>query len=178
MARRLFFALWPSPGLQRDIAASAATLIRNAGVTGRPARTEGLHLTLLFLGQVAPEAEPALYEAASGAAAPGFSLRLDRLDSFAKARVLWLGCREVPLALGLLARQLRERVAAAGIEFDRKPLVPHVTVMRDIDRIPPPAALAPLAWAVDGFALVESTAASRYHVVSHWPAQDGAADLH
>lgn len=171
--RRLFFALWPSPGLQREIAASAATLARKAGVTGRTPRTEGLHLTVLFLGQVKPEAEVSLYEAAAGVVTPGFSLTLDRMDSFAKAKVLWLGCREAPGALGLLARALRERVAAAGIEFDRKPLVPHVTVMRDIDRPPQPSALAPLAWAVDGFALVESAAGSRYHVVSHWPLQNG-----
>jgi len=163
MARRLFFALWPSPGLQRDIAAAAAAQIRNAGVTGRVARTEGLHLTLLFLGQVS---------------VPAFSLSLDYVDSFAKARVLWLGPRKAPEALGLLARALRERMTAAGIEFDRKPLVPHVTVMRDLSRAPKPTALAPLAWAVDGFALVESAPGSRYHVVSHWPLQNGPSAIY
>ena len=139
---------------------------------------EGLHLTLLFLGEVPEEREPALLEAASQVVPAPFSVSLDVVDSFARAKVLWVGCRETPAALGTLARQIRERVAAAGFEFDRKPLVPHVTVMRDLVRPPLPVAIAPLRWDVRGFALVHSAPGSRYHVVSHWPVQDGAADLY
>src|SRR5437868_4272998 len=98
-------------------------------------------MTLLFLGQVAAEREPALLEAAGQVQFAPFSLKLDVLDSFARAKVLWVGCRAAPPALGELARQLRELVGAAGFEFDRKPLVPHVTVMCDLARPPLPVAI-------------------------------------
>lgn len=170
-ARRLFFALWPEPGLQRTAAATAASAAQAAGVRGRTVAPDGMHLTLLFLGSVASADEPRLHDIAAAIVAEAFELRLDRVDCFAKARVLWLGCRNTPDALGALARKLREGVAAAGIEFDRKPLVPHLTCLRDIDRPLTPVAIAPLAWKVDRFALVHSAAGSRYHVVSHWGLQ-------
>jgi 2'-5' RNA ligase len=167
-ARRLFFALWPQPGLQRTIAQATALTAEAAQVQGRLVRTEGLHMTLLFLGEVADGREEALKAAAAEVRFTPFSLKLDVVDSFARAKVLWLGCRETPDALGDLARQLRERVSSAGFEFDRKPLVPHVTVMRDINRGPIPVAIPPIAWTVAGFSLVHSAPGSRYHVVSHW----------
>lgn len=169
-ARRLFFALWPAPELQRTIMQAGTRAAQAARIEGRAVRIEGLHMTVLFVGPVAAEREAALHAAADAVRITSFSLSLDVVGSFDGARVLWVGCRSVPAALGDLARQLRERVAAAGFEFDRKPLVPHVTVMRDIARGPAPTAIAPIAWEVDTLALVHSAPGSRYHLVSQWPA--------
>jgi hypothetical protein len=52
--RRMFFALWPEPPLQAAMAAAGGAVARNRNLGGRDIPPERLHLTLLFLGDVAP----------------------------------------------------------------------------------------------------------------------------
>ena len=166
--RRLFFALWPDPVLKAAIAGAARTPAR--AVTGRRVRDENLHLTVLFLGAVAAEAEARLVQAAARVRAPAFELVLDRVGSFFRARVLWVGASQAPAPLGELRRQLEAAAAGAGAKFDAKPLVPHVTCYRDVRQNLDPAPVEPLRWPVRSFALVLS-AGGQYHVVSQWPLQ-------
>lgn len=167
-ARRLFFALWPDPVLKAAIAFAARTPAR--AVSGRRVRDEFLHLTLLFLGEVAADAEARLAAAAQDVRAPPFEIVLDRVGGFFRARVLWIGPSQAPAALGELRRQLEAAAGTAGVAFDAKPLVPHVTCYRDVRRALEPAPIEPLRWAVRDFALVHS-AGGQYHVVSQWPLQ-------
>ena len=46
--------------------------------------------------------------------------------------------------------------------------VPHVTFLRDAVRELPATPIAPLAWRVRGFALVESHPGQAYRTVHHW----------
>jgi 2'-5' RNA ligase len=48
---RLFFACWPDAALQEQLAQLGRQLQRQSG--GKPSRRENLHLTLVFLGDVA-----------------------------------------------------------------------------------------------------------------------------
>ena len=111
------------------------------------ARAEGLHLTLAFLGArpeggIAPLAD-LLAEVASHHAS--FLLRTAALGGFPSlghARILWLGVAEEP-RLTSLAGDLRRRLEGAGIPFDAKPFVPHLTLARmktpsDLRRLPSP----------------------------------------
>ncbi len=166
--RRLFFALWPDPVLKAAIAGAARTPAR--AVSGRRVRDENLHLTVLFLGAVAAEPEARLLQAAGSVRAPAFELVLDRVGSFFRARVLWVGASQAPAPLGELRRQLEAAAAGAGVKFDAKPLVPHVTCYRDVRRALEPVPVEPLRWPVRSFALVLS-AGGQYHVVSQWPLQ-------
>jgi 2'-5' RNA ligase len=166
--RRLFFALWPDPVLKAAIAFAARTPAR--AVAGRRVRDESLHLTLLFLGEVAADAEARLVQAAAGVRAAPFELVLDRVGSFFRSRALWVGPGQVPAQLGELRRQLETAAGAAAVPFDPKPLVPHVTCYRDVRRALDPAPIEPLRWPVRAFALVHS-AGGQYHVVSQWPLQ-------
>lgn len=186
-ARRLFFALWPDPVLKAAIAGAARTPAR--AVSGRRVRDEHLHLTLLFLGNVDAAAEARLAEAAAAVRADAFDLALDRVGSFFRARVLWVGPSQAPPALGELRRQLEAAATQAGVPFDPKPLVPHLTCYRDVRKALEPAAIEPLRWPVRAFALVHSAGgppaslttdegrrhlrmARQYHVVSQWPLQN------
>lgn len=164
--RRLFFALWPDPVLKAAIAGAARTPARPHG--GRRVRDESLHLTLLFLGEVAADAEARLAAAAATVRTPAFDLVLDRVGSFFRSRALWIGPGEVPAALPALRAALEAVARQAGVSFDPKPLVPHVTCYRDVRVALEPAPVAPLRWPVRGFALVHS-AGGQYHVVSQWP---------
>jgi RNA 2',3'-cyclic 3'-phosphodiesterase len=100
-----------------------------------------------------------------------FTLVLDRVGGFPRARVLWVGPRQAPPALTALHRELREGLGA--LVPDRRPLAPHLTCYRDASAPLPIAPIPPIPWAVDRFVLVHSEprASGRYHVVSQWPAQ-------
>lgn len=169
--RRLFLALWPAPALARSITAAIAGVARNRGISGRAVPAAQAHLTLLFLGPVAAAAEARLVEAAAAIRVPRFELVLDQVGCFYRSRVLWAGPQYIPPPLLDLWEQLRGAAEAAGAGQDYKPLVPHVTGLRDIrDRIRP-VPIAPLRWAVADFALVHSID-QQYHVVSQWPLQN------
>jgi 2'-5' RNA ligase len=184
-ARRLFFALWPDPVLKAAIAGAARNPAR--GVSGRRVRDENLHLTVLFLGALAADAEARLAQAAAGVRVAPFELVLDRVGCFFRAGVLWVGPGRVPPALFELRGQLEGVARGAGVAFDPKPLVPHVTCYRDLKKgthtfskagSPPGKGVRPLfeplRWPVRDFALVHS-AGGQYHVVSQWPLQNASA---
>lgn len=170
----MFFALWPDPALQARMAATAKAVASNRAIGGRDLATEGLHLTLLFLGDIAPDAEKRLVTAAGRVKARPFDLTLDQAGCFFRSKVFWLGPRTVPRKLTELAQALQAAMAGVGLAPDYKELVPHVTYLRDIRHVIRPAAVDPIIWPVRQFALVHS-AGGEYHVVSQWPLQNASA---
>ena len=169
-ARRLFFALWPGAALQAEMAATAERIARTRDIGGRSTAAERLHLTLLFLGEVPPDAEKRLLAAAGRIAAPPFDLTLDQAGCFFRSKAFWLGPRTVPRKLTELASALHAAMAGVGLAPDRKELVPHVTCRRDIRHVIRPVPVDPVVWPAREFVLVHS-AAGQYHVVSQWPLQ-------
>jgi len=192
--RRVFVALVLPPALGEELARLARAALGEEGIERRYRlpRAAGLHLTLLFLGDLAPAAldglVPALRAGIAGRRAP--RLVLDRAGTFperGRARVLWVGAREEAGAGGRLAA-LHEAVlgAAEGAGFDAgeergRPFHPHVTVARPrVDRrgrgasVPEAfRALAPgLVWRPVAAALVESlrgAGPARYAVLHEFP---------
>ena len=120
---RLFTAIQPSPGFRAALEDLQQRLLE-AGVTGKYREPDGLHLTLAFIGEW-PEDITELLPAVR----KPFSVTLSHLGIFPEANVLWAGvepCEE----LDLLAKQVRHRLADAGIPFDRKSFSPHITLAR------------------------------------------------
>jgi 2'-5' RNA ligase len=118
-----------------------------------------LHLTLAFLGDTDPAARDAAIAAAGDVGVVPFEFVIDRSGFFRQGRergVLWAG-GGAPAALEALASDLRARLAATGVPFDRKAFVPHVTLLRGARAPLAPIAIAPIVWRVRDFALVAST---------------------
>lgn len=133
--------LLPS-AIRADLTRATAALRALEGV--RPVRTEQLHLTLRFIGEVDRGLEAPLARAISDAteAQPRFPIRLGGAGAFPserRARVLWVGVEEAP-ALAALQRSVEEAVVRVGVAPDPRPFRPHVTVGR-IRRPPPPVGL-------------------------------------
>jgi 2'-5' RNA ligase len=111
---------------------------------------EGLHLTLKFFGEVAPDRLDVIEEAvrfAAGGTGP-LDLRLDGLGAFpstVRPRVLWVGV-DGPPALELLYDRLERGGEAIGFPPEGSPFRPHVTLgrVREGHRLP--------ADGLDGFA--------------------------
>ncbi len=163
---RLFLALWPDERVRRDLSA-----VRDAWPwpprTGR-VPSASLHLTLHFLGDVPRRGLPELVAGLDVPAAP-FDLRLDRA-------ALWPGGiaviepGTVPAPLLVLHTTLGDALTALGVPLERRPYRPHVTLARRARGAVPPGAAADVAWAVRGYALIESGAGARggYGVVHAW----------
>lgn len=128
---RSFIALEPPALLQEDVAALARQL--KASVRGRFTPRENFHVTLAFLDDVTErelaDAMGVLDEAASRF--DPVKLAPDGLGKFGRANdaTLWLGFMQDP-ALMELAAFVRARLDDAGVGFDAKPFLPHLTIAR------------------------------------------------
>lgn len=170
---RLFYALWPPPTLAHALAERAARLHGACG--GRRMRTETLHLTLAFLGEVDMARLAALEDvgARAAGAAPRFRLTIDAAGYWAHNRIVWIGCRATPAPLGELVGRLREALQADGFRVEARAFVAHLTVLRNA-RCPasPEAPAPPLEWPVEELRLVRSQlapAGAGYSVQARWP---------
>ena len=169
---RLFYALVPDSGVRHALAELARNVARETG--GRAARAENLHLTLAFLGHVAPERFGELANiglAAAEAAAP-FLLTLDALGVFRDAGVAWAGPQAIPAGLRQIFEALRAALQHADLPTERRGFNPHVTLARRCHRGLSTPAMAPLAWHVDSIALMASETlpeGARYRELASWP---------
>ncbi len=121
---RLFVAIELSEEMKKSLEDIQGRL-RRMGIRGNYTRPENLHLTLAFIGDY-PEPDRVL-EAMGALSFPPVELRLRGLGSFGE--LWWAGLEESGELYGLV-RQLRHALAQAGIPFDRKKFLPHITLVR------------------------------------------------
>jgi 2'-5' RNA ligase len=98
-------------------------------------RTEKLHLTLKFLGNVEESRIPALSLAAERAVSAFSPFTLTVADAGAfpphgQPRVLWLGISDSSNTLARLQQALEDECAAAGFKREQRPFHPHITIAR------------------------------------------------
>ncbi len=97
-------------------------------------RTEHLHLTLRFLGDVEDARVPAVQEAvAAPLAAAGFDLSFEGLGMFPPAgrpRVVWLGVKDGRSELEALYREVEDRLRLAAVPPEPRPFQAHLTLGR------------------------------------------------
>jgi 2'-5' RNA ligase len=171
-ARRLFFALWPGPDALTMASAAVHRLVTPG--TGRTQRSDQLHLTLEFLGDVPERRLVSVLdagEAVAGSATP-FEIVLDRLEHWRRPQVLCLTASVVPEPLVALVRSLRTALSARGFDPEDRPFRPHLTLARKVRLAPPAEAVEPLRWAANEYSLVESVTSREgphYERLSIWP---------
>jgi 2'-5' RNA ligase len=185
---RLFVALELSTeahqaasGIQRALRQTEAAQAIDAGWS----RPEGLHLTLYFLGSVAPDRLPAIEAslASIAAAQKPFRLGLTGAGSFSKRgspQILWLGIGGSPAELAALRGAVFDALAALGFKPSPEEFTPHVTLLRlkrprggrallaALSRIPLPSVPN---WQVGELVLFESRSSpsgSTYHPVARF----------
>lgn len=96
---------------------------------------ESVHITLKFLGYVAPERIVAIEEALRRVAENqrAFTLALDGLGvfpSFTKPRVIWVGVKGDLERLASLQTQVEVALANLGFPGEKRPFSPHLTLAR------------------------------------------------
>ena len=167
---RLFFAVWPTPEVQRALGEIARGAQHTCG--GRAVPHSNIHLTLVFLGNLPRDCIAILEAVALKVQGHRFTLKVDRLEYWRHNRILWAGTRDTPEALQVLVTRLQDALAGADLKFDRRPYVPHITLLRNARQAPAEDRCPEIAWPVDSFALMESAPRERgreYRILRSWP---------
>lgn len=159
---RLFTAFELPPDVRDAVTRVQADLRTLPFRRWQPAET--LHLTVHFLGEVAPARLPQLEEALrDGTRGFGaFPLQLAGLGGFPSLkhpRTLWLGVGGERDRLLALEAALRPRVIQAGIPLEARRYTPHITLARNpLGEVPlPQLSPPPLGWTASELVLFQST---------------------
>ncbi len=131
-ALRCFLAIDVGDGIRRALTETIRSF-RSTSADVRWVREEGLHLTLAFLGSVAPEALPPIERAAARSVAPSAPIELTvrGVGGFprrGRPRVLWAGVAGA--GLGALAEALSVGLEPLGFAPEKREFRPHVTLGR------------------------------------------------
>lgn len=173
---RVFFALWPDSALRARLHAESLRLHRLLG--GRPTRPETLHLTLVFVGEVANSRLEELAGVAEAVKCPSFEMLFDQEACWRHNHIAHLGASRPPQALTGLVGQLSANLKAAEIDFDVRPFSPHITLVRKADcaKFAPEGkenpAREPVRWSARDFVLVKSSLHAKgacYERLGRWP---------
>lgn len=166
---RLFFALWPDDATRDALHRTGKWLHRHWG--GRRMKADTLHMTLAFLGSTPVSALETLVAEVDRVEAAGFDLALDEPGYWPQNRIGWFGPSRPPDRLGELVNAVAAAVRAAGVPFDARPHVPHVTLLRNSAGGAAPRCEA-VHWPVADYVLVASVPGAeraRYTVLRRWP---------
>jgi 2'-5' RNA ligase len=167
---RMFYALWPDPGVRALITDAAAALTLSGAA--RPVPPESYHLTLAFVGEVPSSSLALLQQIGRSQREAACTIRLDAYEHWRESRVAVAVARETPQALIALALRLR---AALQDRQPEPPLRTHVTLARKVAQAPVLQAMSPIYWSAKAFCLVRSDtrgAHAVYTVVDTWPLLD------
>jgi len=145
MAKIRTFICIELPDEIRQRLAQLQTELRRYGADVRWVRTESIHLTLKFLGDVDERSINDIAKATENACkdiAP-FSISVHQTDMFPNSRrprVLWVGVEEPEGKLELLHGKLEEELVQLGFPKEDRRFSPHLTIGRvksakDIDRV-------------------------------------------
>lgn len=133
---RLFVAIDLAPELKAVVDELMAEL-RRARVRSTPGwvRSENLHFTMQFLGEVEESRLAAIEAAVAGVAAgqPPFDVELAGWGVFPnrqRPRVLWLGCAEPVAPMVRLADAVARALEPLGFPRETRPFHPHLTLAR------------------------------------------------
>ena len=124
---RLFVAVQLSNELKKSITGTLHDL-KTAGVKGSYVPVQNLHLTMAFIGEVKDARD--VKAALAGVSIKPFRLSLSELGVFGD--LLWVGMRGNQ-GLAAAAKAVRDALDNAGIEYDRKPFKPHITLIRKMN---------------------------------------------
>ena len=170
MNARLYFALWPDDATRQQLSQYCPQLTREAN--GQVLFPLTLHMTLAYLGDVDMKLLPVFEQIANGLEAQPFNYTANMAGCFPKARVAWLGTKDVPGELVVLQKNLRTLLAAAHLDQDQRMFRPYLTVARDVATPFVDKPIAPVQWHIDHFCLVATRAGvvgPESDVLKTWP---------
>jgi RNA 2',3'-cyclic 3'-phosphodiesterase len=131
---RAFIAIETPSDIRQAVAEATADLRRAIGALVRWVPVQNMHLTLKFLGDVAPSNVDALSQVlrTEGELVPGFDMHLGGVGVFPnlkRPRVIYIGI-QAPAALETLQRRIESAAGRLGYESEERGFSPHLTIGR------------------------------------------------
>jgi 2'-5' RNA ligase len=167
--QRLFFALWPEGGVRMQLAHLARQVV---GKQHKLVRSENLHLTLTFMGNMTAQQRACAEIIADNIIGKAFKLPLERIGHWSRSQVVWFAPQGIPEPLINLVRQLNQGLVTCGYQIETRPYQAHITLARKVVERFPTNQVAPLVWEVECFYLVQSVTCPegvQYHLLRTWP---------
>ena len=129
---RLFYAVTFSEDVRRRLSGIQEAL-RAQTVRGSFTLFENLHLTLVFVGEVAPARVAPLFKIAKDFRLAPFELRISGVGRFKRdgGSIVWSGIVDGGV-LNRVYEQLAGQVAAAGFRVEDREYTPHLTLARQV----------------------------------------------
>ena len=152
--KRIFFALWPSEKQRRQI--DSAIEPYRASLAGKWTAHDNWHVTLVFIGGFLVSDIPALQVTAGKIRCPAIDLRFERLDYWARPRIMCLQADFVPNRLIGLVKSLESAANPFGFEPEKRGYSPHMTIARKARIFEPITLAQPVELHWSGFDLIES----------------------
>ena len=121
---RLFVAVQLSDEMKKSITGTLHEM-KKKGIKGSFVPMQNLHLTLAFIGET--DDPGAVKDALKAVQIKPFKLSLSDMGTFGD--LLWVGMKGNQ-GLSAAAKSVRDALDAAGIDYDRKKFVPHITIIR------------------------------------------------
>ena len=167
----MFFALWPTAKERAALAAWQPGLQALCG--GHSMRAATLHVTLVFLGEVAQHRLEALQLAAQEVEGKSFDLVFDTARYWGHNHIAYAAPHVVPPQLAQLVHDLEQRLNKHRFRFDQREYKPHVTLLRHAQWSDAPLPeVAKVVWKARSFALVQSAPdeeGANYTVLARFP---------
>lgn len=163
--KRLFLALWPDDSIRQQL----VPLIPAS--TGNGIKPQNLHITLVFLGDVAPSIAEQLIQRIDRLHPNTFSLTLDTTGYWSVPAIFWAGMQQVPDELLSLVKSLRKCARKQKLKVETRSYKPHVSLARKVKQRIQSDRPVNIEWQVDRFVLVESCQIEggvEYRVIHEW----------
>jgi len=141
-------------------------------------RTDTLHATLVFLGEVAQDRLEALKLAAEEVSAERMDLCFDQARYWGHNHILYAAPGDVPRSLLQLVSELERHLIRHRFKFEHQDYKPHVTLLRNArwcdDPLPE---MRPVPWRIMDFVLLQSErrdGEANYRVLARFPLGDAS----
>lgn len=164
--KRLFLA-FPADELAEEL----NRLQDRLALPGRRIPSRQFHLTLRFLGVLSTIQSTSLMKQLPQMRLPRFTLELDQLDCFPRAKVVWIGPSQVPAPLSRLHDDLTLRCRALRLGPPHKAFRPHITLFRHHCTVNFPS-IAPIHYRPTQLCLyssIQSEQGPHYEILASWP---------
>lgn len=131
------------------------------------------HVTAVFLGQCSDSQLDTLCNEIESYQYPSFSLNFDQLGYWAKPKILYLGCQQVPTSVIKSVNQLTTIAKRSQLNIVHRDYTPHVTIVRNNKSNPPAPLFEPdISCSFTHLHLYESVSANsgvQYLIRKSWP---------
>lgn len=129
---RLFTAITFPEEVKRKLT-DIQQMLKSGSLRGNFTNDENLHLTLVFLGEVAPNRVGLVQNAIANSPFSSFELTMKGVGRFKRegGDIVWVGI-DMSKDLSTLHARLAEQLAAAGFTLEERGFKPHLTLAREV----------------------------------------------